>query len=230
MHKGIPQARIPKPTPFVPDPSAFLTLIGRNTSAHASKFPTWDSLFTMSSAQMKDAGIEPPRARRYILWWRERFRNGITGIGGDLQNVQNGIAELRVVEVPTNKPAPATVSRDAGVKKVVVNVAPTVVLPEDPANPTKKEDKPKSSILSALAPPARMRAEEARPVEGVKIVQGNVIGGTGVEYVKGHAGVARLRVREGLWEQGRGHKVDGGERRRAEVRAKRRAAERKNAR
>ena len=182
----------------------------------------------MSSAQMKDAGIEPARARRYILWWRERFRNGITGIGGDLQKVQDGIAELRVVEVPTNKPAPATVSRDAGVKKVVVNVEPSVVLPEDKANPKPKEEK--KSVLKVMAPPARMRAEEARAVNGVKIVQGNVIGGTGIEYVKGHAGVARLRVKEGLWEQRRGHKVDGGERRRAEVRAKRRAAERKNAR
>lgn len=184
----------------------------------------------MSSAQMKDAGIEPPRARRYILWWRERFRHGITGIGGDLQKVQGGIAELRVVEVPTNKPAPATVSRDAGVKKVVVNVEPTVVLPEDPANPKPKEEKVKGSVLTAMRPAQRMRKEEAKAVNGVKTVQGNVIGGTGVEYVKGHTGVARLRVKEGLWEQRRGHKVDGGERRRAEVRAKRRAAERKNAR
>jgi hypothetical protein len=34
-------------------------------------------------------------------------------------------------------------------------------------------------------------------------------------------------MQEGIWEIRRGHKVDGGERRKAEVRAKRRAAENK---
>jgi hypothetical protein len=40
-------------------------------------------------------------------------------------------------------------------------------------------------------------------------------------------GTAQLKVTEGMWEDRRGHKVDGGERRQAEVRFKRRVAERK---
>ena len=75
-----------------------------------------------------------------------------------------------------------------------------------------------------------MDAKTTKPIAGVKIVSASSIGGTGVEPVKGHLGVARLRVREGLWEERRGHKVDGGERRKAEVRYKRAAAEKKNAR
>ena len=64
----------------------------------------------------------------------------------------------------------------------------------------------------------------------VKIHHGTSIGGKGVQLVKGHQGLALLKVQEGLWEQRRGHKVDGGERRRAMVRAKRRVQERKMAR
>ena len=49
-----------------------------------------------------------------------------------------------------------------------------------------------------------------------------------MEPVKGSGGLrARIRLQEGIWEVRRGHKVDGGERRKAEVRAKRRAAENK---
>lgn len=197
-------------------------------SAHASKIPSWEALFTLSSQQLKEAGVEPPRARRYLLWWRERYRNGIFGIGGDAKEVKDGIAELRIVEVPSSTgDAQATISQDAGTRKVIINVQPTVTLPEDPANPVEKKP---ASVLEALAPPKRLSESEARqiqPVAGLKIVHGMAIGGTGVEYVKGHQGVARLRVKDGLWEQKRGHKVDGGERRKAQVRAKRRAAERK---
>lgn len=198
-------------------------------SAHAGKIPSWEALFTLSSQQLRESGVEPARARRYLLWWRERFRNGIHGIGGDLTEVKDGIAELRIAEVPVanSVDAPATISRDEGVRKVIVNVKPTVALPEDPANPQPKVER---SVLETLAPPMRMKESQVKPVDGFKIVMGNSIGGTGVEYIKGYTGVARLRVQDGLWEQKRGHKVDGGERRRAAVRAKRRAEERKNAR
>lgn len=147
-----------------------------------------------------------------------------------MTEVKDGIAELRIAEVPVAKSvdAPATISRDEGFRKVIVNVRPTVALPEDPANPQPKEEK--RSILDSLAPPMRIKESDAKPVDRFKIVMGNSIGGTGVEYIKGYTGVARLRVQDGLWEQKRGHKVDGGERRRAAVRAKRRAEERKNAR
>ena len=80
------------------------------------------------------------------------------------------------------------------------------------------------------APPPKIDTTDAKEVKGVKIVHGTSVGGKCIEYPKGHQGVALLKVREGLWEQKRGHKVDGGERRKAEVRAKRKVQERKNAR
>jgi hypothetical protein len=107
---------------------------------------------------------------------------------------------------------------------VVVNTKLTVAALPDPANPVD------SSKEIGIVPPPKIDAASAKPVKDIKIVRGNTIGGTGVEYIKGHPGVARLRVKDGLWEQRRGHKVDGGERRQAEVRAKRRAQERKDAR
>lgn len=204
-----------------------MTLIGRGMSQHAAKIPSWEALFTLSSEQLRDAGLEPARSRRYLLWWRDRFRNGLMGIGGDLKQVTNGMAELRIVQVPgtrsqTRRP---TLMAAPGMTRVIANVpfqeestaeegsTPSM---EPPANP--------------LAPPPTMKPDEVHRVSGVHIAKGNTIAGRGIEYVKGKIGVARLRVSDGLWEQRRGHKVDGGERRRAEVRYKRRVAEKRNAR
>lgn len=68
----------------------------------------------------------------------------------------------------------------------------------------------------------------ATPVKGVRQLGAYGIHGSHVELVKGSGGsTAVIKVKEGIWEHVRGHKVDGGERRKAQVRAKRRAAERK---
>ncbi|KAF2212759.1 hypothetical protein CERZMDRAFT_40494 [Cercospora zeae-maydis SCOH1-5] len=231
-----PPARIPKPTPFVPDVSTFLTLIGRGMSKHESKIPSWEALFTLSSEQLKESGLEPARARRYLLWWRERFRQGIYGMGGDVKHAtkigDTVAAELRIVEVPKQvQPGqkkyvtPATLSRSEGVQKVVSNTPPQALKALEDGEKLEKR-----SIMDRLMPPPRLGSKEVSRVKGTKIVRANTIGGTGIEYLKGYQGAAVLKVREGLWEQKRGHKVDGGERRKAEVRAKRAAAERKNAR
>ncbi|KAF2480757.1 IGR protein motif-domain-containing protein, partial [Neohortaea acidophila] len=228
LHRlNAPTPSIPKPTPFVPDVQTFLTLIGRNLSQHATKIPSWEALFTLSGQQLREAGVEPARARRYLLWWRDRFRNGISGIGGDMANVKDGVAELRIAEVPSQRKTDsmATLSKDAGMRKVIVNSPPS--LPEATTVKAEEgaatEDKP-VHILPLL----RLRdASEAKPLSGVKIIHGTAISGRGIEYVKGYPGFARLKVKEGLWENRRGHKVDGGERRKAEVRAKRRVQERK---
>lgn len=127
------------------------------------------------------------------------------------------MAELRIVEVESEGAGRATLTSGEGVRKVVVN---TPVMEEG------EGEKQKGSVLTRMAPPKRVNGR-VEPVKGVKIVEATRISGTGVEPLKGHQGVARLRVVDGLWEQRRGRKVDGGERRRAEVRAKRRAAERK---
>jgi hypothetical protein len=199
-------------------------LIGRQLSKHSAKIPSWDALFTLTSQQLREAGVEPARARRYLLWWRERFRNGIVGIGGDAKSVRDGVAEVRVVEVP-GRQGEAMLGQGEGMKRMVVNVPATVSLPKDPA-----KAEADGSVQEVQAAPPQIDVKDAPVMKGLKIVAGNRIGGTGLEPVKGHLGVARLKVKEGLWEERRGHKVDGGERRKAEVRYKRRAQERKNAR
>ena len=229
LHRiNAPPIRIPKPTPFVPDVQTFLTLIGRGMSQHTAKIPSWEALFSLSSQQLKESGLEPARARRYLLWWRERFRNGLFGIGGDLKQVKDGVAELRIVEIPSTRPIDrvATLTKDAGTRRVIINPEPTVAM-QTPAE-AESTDEEVSSALPVVR--TQINSSEATPIAGIKIVHTNVIAGTGVEPVKGHQSVVRLKAREGLWEERRGHKVDGGERRKAEVRAKRRAAERKNAR
>jgi hypothetical protein len=175
-----------------------------------------------------------------LLWWRERYRNGLVGIGGDASSVTDGVAELRIVQVPvptrvvgdgSAKPAAAvgSLNQDPGMHRVVVNLPPVTATT---AVVEGAEQQPKKSQISRLlSVPTQLdaaAADRAR-IAGVRIVGAGAIAGTGVEPVKGQQGVARLRVREGLWEQRRGHKVDGGERRKAEVRYKRKAAEKKNA-
>ncbi len=203
LSQGIRGFDVPRPTPFVPDTQTFLTLIGRNLSQHASKIPSWKALFTFTSEQFKELGIEPPRNRRYLLSQREKFRKGEYGIGGDLQHVKDGVALLRVVALPPSEhsaaPVTPTLYPFAPKRRVVVNV------PEDG---------------SALESPAE------KPIKGIKLKGGNKITGHCVLPVQGGK-LAKLQVVEGLWENRRGRKIDGGERRRAEIRFKRRAAERR---
>jgi DUF1009 family protein len=64
----------------------------------------------------------------------------------------------------------------------------------------------------------------------MKVYQGTMVKGPYLQAIKGTNGSAALiKVTEGMWEDKRGQKVDGGERRRAEVRAKKRSAERRMA-
>ncbi|KAL2268630.1 hypothetical protein VTJ83DRAFT_3476 [Remersonia thermophila] len=186
---GVPL--VPSPIPFVPDVETFLTLIGRGLKQHASKFPTWESLFTLSSDQLRELGIEPARTRRYLLRWRENFRYGKFGPGGDFKYVENGTADLRVLEV---EKSPLVKDRR------VVNVPPG-----------KKVDE-----LS----PGEMVRPKGYHVERVKAIVGPYALPKGIQF-------AQVKVTEGMWEDKRGHKVDGGERRREEVRFKKRVAERK---
>jgi hypothetical protein len=78
---------------------------------------------------------------------------------------------------------------------------------------------------SALEKPA----EQLEPVKGLHIKGAQTIVGPHVQPLKGGE-AAKVVVKEGLWEDRRGHKIDGGERRQAEVRAKRRGEERRAAR
>ena len=184
-------ATVPPPTPFVPDVETFLTLIGRDLKQHVSKFPTWEALFTLTSDQLRELGVEPPRTRKYLLRWRQRFREGRFGVGGDLQHVEKGVAQLKILE--TEKDLFKTLRH-------VVNV---------PAG-QKVKDIPRDQLVRV----------KGFKVKGVRTISGPYA------LPAGH-GSARIAVTEGMWEDRRGHKVDGGERRQAEIRFKRRVAERK---
>lgn len=142
--------------------------------------------------------MEPPRNRKYLLRWREKFRKRQYGIGGDLKYLNDGKAELRVVELPS------TDGEGAHARKIVVNV-------------------PAGEDTQAI------QAEKLIPVKGLSIKDSYKIVGPNVVPSKGGMG-GQFIVREGLWEDRRGRKIDGGERRAAEVQAKRRGEERKNAR
>lgn len=189
-------SHIPTPTPFVPDSKTFLSLIGRNLTQHAAKIPTWQDLFSYTSQQLREAGVEPARTRRYLLWWRDRYKKGIHGTGGDLEHVVDGAAKLQVVEVPIPE-AMIPGTNIQRTKKFVVNVPPD-------------------------ASGEGLQVEQLRPVSGMKIVGERTIAGPYIQPVKGTSGsVAIMKVQDGMWEERRGVKVDGGERRKAMVRRKR---------
>jgi len=190
-NKSTQPPTIPATTPFVPDVETFLTLIGRDLKQHASKFPTWDALFTLTTDQLRELGLEPPRSRKYLLRWRQRFREGRFGIGGDLKYVENGAASLKVLETEKNP---------------ILTLRHVVNLPAG----KRVEDLPREEL-------ARPRGFK---VKGVRTI-------VGPYALPTEGGGATIKVTEGMWEDKRGHKVDGGERRQAEVRFKRRVAERK---
>jgi hypothetical protein len=183
---------IPEPTPFCPDVPTFLTLIGRGLKAHASKFPTWEALFSLTSDQLRELGVEPPRSRRYLIQWRQRFRRGQYGVGGDLKHVQDGAADLRVLEHDVDP---------VKLRKYVVNV---------PVGQSVKD----------------VPAEELSRVQGYQVQGARTIVGPYALPLKSGDGV-RVSVTEGMWEDKRGRKIDGGERRRTEVRYKKRIQERR---
>ncbi|KAI9831300.1 MAG: hypothetical protein M1826_003739 [Phylliscum demangeonii] len=205
----VPASRgLASPTPFVPDATTFLKLIGRNASRYVSKFPTWESLFSTSGAQLRELGIEPPRLRRYIMRWREKFRHGQYGIGGDLTEVVKGVAHLRIIDLPvaprpvvdgpslSGDAASVSPARSPARRRIVVNVAPGALLPSVPL-------------------------DQVKPVIGMQVAHGKQIQGPYADPIQGTRGlVSRLAVAEGMWEDRRGHKVNGGERRRKEFLAK----------
>ncbi|KAH3675834.1 hypothetical protein WICMUC_002480 [Wickerhamomyces mucosus] len=69
------QSTIPKPTSAIPDVETFLNKIGRNSSEHLEIFPEWSSLFTITSRELKEKGIDTA-ARRYLLNQINHLRNG----------------------------------------------------------------------------------------------------------------------------------------------------------
>ncbi|WYZ38947.1 hypothetical protein EsH8_III_000861 [Colletotrichum jinshuiense] len=189
LHKTRETPTVPSPIPLVPDVPTLLKVLGRGLSQHVDKFPSWDALFTLSSTQLRELGLEPPRTRRYLLTWLDKYRKGAFGAGGDFKHVENGEAFLKVVRDPKTN------------QKLVVNV---------PAD----HDLSNASIRELPKP------------SGYTVRGAHTISGPHALPLKAGDG-ARVVVAEGMWEHKQGHKVDGGERRRAEVRFRKRIAARR---
>ncbi|KAJ6172058.1 hypothetical protein N7470_001125 [Penicillium chermesinum] len=216
---------VPPPTPFVPDVPTFLTLIGRQMSKHASKITSWDQLFKASSAELQELGIEPARQRRYLIRKREKFRNGIYGPGGDLETVVDGVAQLRVVEVP-REALPSATSAEAVAGDSESAIAQSKPLASAAVTPGMKR-----AIVNLLPGVTEYKHEPNTVLKkflGMKIHRGSQIKGPYLLPVRGsHGRAATISVQEGMWEDKRGHKIDGGERRQREVRAKKELEERR---
>lgn len=123
--------------------------------------------------------------------------------------MKDGEAELRVVQVAAPKAQGSSSGQTdlmAPLKRLVIN---------EPAE----------------TPREKLKPDELRPVEGMRVKGAGIIVGPHVSHVKGTRGsVARIKAQEGMWEVRRGVKVDGGERRKLQVRRKRLLEERRTTR
>ena len=149
------------------------------------------------------------------------------GVGGDFQYVRNGEARVKVVEVPvSNTEVGNTSTQSTGLmrtRKVVVNTPPPP--PPSPTEDAEAAKQPQSQSQPPLNPTT------LPPISHLKVVGARTIVGPYIKTVKGTRGAeAIVSVQEGMWEVRRGVKVDGGERRKAQVRRKRLLEERKTGR
>lgn len=231
----------------MPDVRTFLSLIGRKLSQHADKISSWDDLFLLKRQQLKDLGVEPARNRRYLLQWLEKFREGKFGVAGDAAFVgPDGSVEVRLIDMPANESfvrvTDSTVARTPKTRPVVVNVPSTApqgqadsegteeeAAPVDPSEQEKlKREKQKAAGRLRLPELDQQTLQSTKRLAAIKYKQGRGIVGSHAKRVAGTNGmVAVILPKEGLWEDTRGKKVNGGERRRAEVLHKQRATERR---
>jgi putative component of toxin-antitoxin plasmid stabilization module len=133
--------------------------------------------------------------------WREKFRRGHFGVWGALEHVQDGVAELRIV--------------DREGKTVVVNTTLSSIGRAEAGDNTTGEEQSTEARVGAEEVSAVLLEEptDAVVVKEAKVAFPGVVAGPHCLPVKGSGGrVARIKAIEGLWEQKRGHKVGGGER------------------
>lgn len=130
---------------------------------------------------------------------------GVPSISSWGRSIAAGAAEKKGVQKQQNQQhtVTATITSNPRVKYRVVNL---------PAGETEVKD-------AMNLPP--------KP-EGFMLYNRRKIKGPYLKLIAGSNGMAgKLVVQEGLWEHKLGRKIDGGERRRAEVQAKKRSEERK---
>ncbi|KAF8926906.1 IGR protein motif-domain-containing protein [Dissophora ornata] len=77
IHAGSVKKSVPAPRGDIQDPAAFLTKIGRSSAPLAEKFKSWEHLFSATTGEMKSDLALSVKQRRWILNWREKFRQGV---------------------------------------------------------------------------------------------------------------------------------------------------------
>ncbi|KAF9432673.1 hypothetical protein BGZ76_010467 [Entomortierella beljakovae] len=77
LHTASAKKSIPAPRGDIQDPATFLTKIGRNSESVADKFKSWDHLFSATTNEMKSDMALSVKQRRWILSWREKYRQGV---------------------------------------------------------------------------------------------------------------------------------------------------------
>ncbi|KAI9474954.1 hypothetical protein LPJ78_003967 [Coemansia sp. RSA 989] len=75
--KSLNKPQVPKPRGKFNSPQVFLQTIGRGCEKFASKFESWEELFTADSLKMKSELGIGPKQRKWILRWTNHFRLGI---------------------------------------------------------------------------------------------------------------------------------------------------------
>ncbi|TPX34127.1 hypothetical protein SeMB42_g07363 [Synchytrium endobioticum] len=71
------RAHVPPPRGVYKDVGSILVAIGRNAQSVSGKFTGWNHFFTATSSSMKDElGITDAKLRKYILGWREWYKQG----------------------------------------------------------------------------------------------------------------------------------------------------------
>lgn len=229
LHKTRPANEIPKPIPFVPDVTTFLTLIGRGLSKHASKFPSWESLWSVTGPQLQELGIEPAGKRKYLLEWMHRYRRGALGPGGDFRFVNNGQALLRVALSPNWPHTQRLVVNVPFERQDLAKESGEEGSQETAQGQGQGQGQSESQVAEEQAAKEEVKVEEPAPESYPRPRLYKV---TGLRSIAGPYAIpvkqgSIVKVTEGMWEHKEGRKIDGGERRRAEVRFKRRSAERR---
>ncbi|KWU43816.1 hypothetical protein RHOSPDRAFT_34616 [Rhodotorula sp. JG-1b] len=67
--------RVPKPRGPYSDPASLLSASKRGLESYAEKLGSWSELFTKTSGDLRDAGMDVKQTR-YTLWLLEKYRQG----------------------------------------------------------------------------------------------------------------------------------------------------------
>ena len=156
----------------------------------------------------------------------QRYRNGRLGPGSDFQYVKDGQALLKVAAPPPNIITDAKWVVNVPAKEVEVDATESTVSAEATADVGGKVEADKKPSTSALIMGDLPHGSEVFGVKGYVVRGLKSISGPYAIALPGNSG-AIVKVTEGMWEQTRGRKIDGGERRQAETRFKKRSVARR---